>query len=178
MKARYTVTAKDDPISEMDMPEEGMNDEANDKDLDNDIDIDTKHWKKDIKEYIDHIDKTKKLLFEKDGVKIYEVDGAYLRDNVDIDFFGGHHWVEYENSQGDTTCHDWIPEDEIWVDEALPDKIKIAKHELEEMPQMEKGKKYEPSHSNATEEEQKFRDKHKEDKVSLIKQIEIIRGKK
>ncbi len=156
------------------MPSEWMDDEEKSDEGEGNAE----HSQEEIDKCLAEIEKTKKLLFEKDGCKVYEVNGEEIRNHIDIDFLGGHHWVEYENSQEDKTCHDFIPENEIWVDEALPDKLAIAKHELVERPQMEDGKKYEPAHSKATAEEQKFRNKIKDDKASLSEQISMIKGKK
>ena len=54
--------------------------------------------------------KWKKVICEtSDGIKVVEVDGNHIRDNIYVDYvLGGHHYV-----------YDWIPEDEVWlVDDA------------------------------------------------------------
>lgn len=71
----------------------------------------------------------KKLIGEiYDDTKIYLVDGDYVRDNISInskDQFveGGHGYV-----------YDWVPKDEIWVEEMLnkEDQAKNGMHEIYE----------------------------------------------
>lgn len=127
------------------------------------------------KNSIKEINKTKKLLFEKDGVKVYAVDGPLIRDKIETDFIGGgHHFVAYEKYDGEWCEYDWIPKDEIWVEKDLPDKVAIAKHELEERPKMENGEEYPKAHKHAENKEDKFRIKIGDSRENLIKQIKEV----
>jgi hypothetical protein len=71
----------------------------------------------------------KKLIGEiYDNTKIYLVDGDYVRDNVCVNketqfVEGGHGYV-----------YDWIPKDEIWVEEMInkEDQAKNGMHEIYE----------------------------------------------
>jgi hypothetical protein len=57
-----------------------------------------------------------------DSIKIFIVDGAYVRDNYDADFLLGGHYVVYK----------FIPENEIWI-EAADDMEENLAHELFEL---------------------------------------------
>ena len=87
----------------------------------------------------------------KDKIKIYSVDGTYIRDNIDIDFTMGGHAYIYPN---------YIPEDEVWIDGDMNDKDKYTTiiHELSERNEM-KNKKldYDEAHNNASKKEKKLR---------------------
>lgn len=62
----------------------------------------------------------KKLIEEKNGFKIYEVDGEWLRNNLDVGFGTGGHGL----------VHSYIPMDEIWVWPVSENKWSIALHEM------------------------------------------------
>src|SRR3990167_4237769 len=87
------------------------------------------------------LDKVRKKFLEEygnDNVKIWLVDGKMVRN-----FF----FVEYAEG-GHDKVYDFIPENEIWIDEILPPKeIKfIIFHELRERNIMLRGKKYQKAH--------------------------------
>jgi len=88
---------------------------------------------------------------DKDKVKVYLVNGGYIRDNKDVDFvWGGHNLV-----------YDFIPKNEIWIERHDTDKHDmdaIIEHEIVEYLQMKyKHEGYEDAHSDALKEEKKFR---------------------
>jgi hypothetical protein len=77
-------------------------------------------------------------------VKVYLVNGQYIRDNIDIDFTQGGHGKVYK----------FIPENEIWIDRSLDtpeDKKATFLHELAEYNAMGeaigKNTAYEQSHT-------------------------------
>lgn len=94
----------------------------------------------------------KKLLKEygTNKIKIYLVDGKMVRN-----FF----FVEYAEG-GHDKVYDFIPENEIWIDEILsPKEIKfIIFHELRERNFMLKGENYKEAHKRATLAEDYYRD--------------------
>lgn len=88
-----------------------------------------------------------------DGTKIYIVDGPYIRDNMYVDFtMGGHGYV-----------YDFIPKDEIWLEEMLikEDDSFDLMHEIYEYTLMKyvKGfEKYEKAHDASANVEKVVRD--------------------
>ncbi len=103
----------------------------------------------------------KKILGEYDGkIKIWLVDGKSVRDFYFIDYAEGGHDKVY----------DFIPKDEIWIDEVLhPEEIKfIVLHELSERRLMSEGLKYSEAHKRATLVEDYYRD-HKAETEEKIK---------
>jgi len=64
----------------------------------------------------------KELIGSKDGFKIYEVDGEWIRNNLDTTFGTGGHGL----------VHSYIPLDEIWVYPVKENKWSIALHEIVE----------------------------------------------
>ncbi len=62
----------------------------------------------------------RKLIEERDGFKIYEVDGEWIRNNIDVGFGTGGHGL----------VHSYIPMDEIWVWPVTENKWSIALHEM------------------------------------------------
>ncbi len=94
-----------------------------------------------------------KLLKVIDGVKIYLVDGELVRDRITIEYtMGGHHYR-----------YPFIPEDEVWIDNAM-DKDDIEAtiiHEMHERTLMKyKGLSYSTAHARSSEVEKVFRKKH------------------
>lgn len=86
-------------------------------------------------------------------VKIFHVDGNYVRSDLEVEFcLGGHHYR-----------WDFIPEDEIWI-ENLPSKFDMEcnlLHETYERLQMkENGMGYEKAHSKASQKEKEFRQEY------------------
>lgn len=85
-----------------------------------------------------------------DGVDIWIVDGTEIRNNIDPDYvFGGHHYR-----------YDWIPENEIWIDDDLgEDELDYTiQHELEERQLMvSEDMDYETAHDHALETEKEMR---------------------
>jgi len=83
----------------------------------------------------------KRFYREIDGVKIYTVNGAFVRKTRDISFtMGAHHYVDK-----------FIPEDEVWIDDNLSpaDLLDLIIHESVERKLMKDGMAYEPAHDKA-----------------------------
>ena len=84
-------------------------------------------------------------------VKLFLVNGGYIRDNLTVDFVWGGHGYAY----------DFIPNNEIWVERHDTDEhdlIGILAHEIFEFMQMrDKGLKYEKAHALASKFEAKIR---------------------
>ena len=109
----------------------------------------------------------KKLLEEKDGVKIYSVNGDYIRNSnpgLDFDEFveGGHHYVTSSPKYAKN-----IPEDEIWIDDVhlikSYDLQAIVLHELVERSLMKDHKlSYDKAHTVANSIQKAFRGNVKE----------------
>ena len=79
----------------------------------------------------------KKLIEERDGFKIYEVDGEWIKNNLDVGFGTGGHGL----------VHSYIPLDEIWVWPVTENKWSIALHEIIEYNLMKsEGLKFEEAH--------------------------------
>jgi len=94
----------------------------------------------------------KTFIRTQDGLKIYYIDGGFLRSNIDIDFtVGGHHYV-----------YPFIPRNEVWIDSAYSDRKKETEfflaHELLEIKRMKEGKNYVQAHKLANELEETLRD--------------------
>ena len=88
--------------------------------------------------------------YSSDQLTIWIVDGKLVRDLVFLEYDAGGHDRVYP----------WIPEREIWIEEALSEKERpfILLHELHERFLMGKGKKYPEAHHGATIIEDRFRD--------------------
>jgi ribosomal protein S18 acetylase RimI-like enzyme len=81
----------------------------------------------------------KKLLLESQGYKVYEVDGAEVREDVSVTFSGGDNWAHSAK----------VPKNEIWVEagKAHGDLCLICLHELVEAVLMsEKEMDYDEAH--------------------------------
>lgn len=78
--------------------------------------------------------------YSSDGIKVYAVNGQYVRDNVLVDFTMGGHDLAYP---------EFIPEGEIWIDGDMNefDKKTTVIHEYVERKKMEEGVDYEDAHS-------------------------------
>jgi hypothetical protein len=90
------------------------------------------------------------VIEDKEGIKIVEVDGTYIRDNIDIDFTAGGHEFVYPN---------YIRPGEVWIDKDMSpqDKEATVIHELNERMKMSKGMMYEEAHDNSSRLEKKIR---------------------
>ena len=93
-----------------------------------------------------------KLLGKRGNLKIYLVSGRLVRQHFDFNFvFGGHGLV-----------YDYVPKNEIWMDDAMLTKERkyVLIHELYELDLMKKGKKYNDAHDYACarEKEERRRD--------------------
>lgn len=108
----------------------------------------------------------KKILeeYSNDRLKIWLVDGKMVRN-----FF----FVEYAEG-GHDKVYDFIPENEIWIDEILsPEEIKfIIFHELRERNLMLKGKEYQEAHKSATLAEDYYRDYPEQLEIKIKEEIE------
>ncbi len=84
----------------------------------------------------------KKLIEERDGFKIYEVDGEWIRNNIDVGFGTGGHGL----------VHSYIPMDEVWVWPITENKWSIALHEMIEFNLMnDEGLKFPEAHKKTIE---------------------------
>ena len=85
------------------------------------------------------------------GVKVWLVDGARVRNELDIDFTEGGHGYVYT----------FIPQDEVWIDDDIdPDERKfIILHELHERNLMSLGLPYGKAHAEANQVEAVARQK-------------------
>ena len=83
----------------------------------------------------------KKLIGKKDGFKIYEVDGEWIKNNIDVGFGTGGHGL----------VHSYIPMDEVWVYPVIENKWSIALHEIVENKLMKiREMKYKEAHKETT----------------------------
>ena len=94
----------------------------------------------------------KKLLKKTDKIKIWLVNGEIIRDRLFIGFGGGGH----------DRVYNFIPEKEIWIDDAIPSNERnfIMIHEMRERILMGGKMRYSEAHYEATELED-FSRKHK-----------------
>lgn len=76
-----------------------------------------------------------------EGVRVYEVDGRYVRDNLDTDFTLGCHDLECSS----------VPTGEIWVERMIDkaDECFNATHEIVERSLMAQGETYGKAHAAA-----------------------------
>lgn len=109
-------------------------------------------------------EKIKKKIIKKysGSVKVWLVDGNLVRDLFLLDYYEGGHDKVYS----------FIPENEIWIEEALsPAERKfIILHELHERYLMTRGKPYKNAHIGATEIEDFYRENKKENLDKRIKE--------
>ena len=82
---------------------------------------------------------------------VWLVDGRKVRDHYDIDFTEGGHGLVY----------DWIPKNEIWIDDDLnPSERKyVLAHERFEWKKMDQGMEYDDAHEAASKAELQMRRK-------------------
>ena len=90
----------------------------------------------------------KVLVEEKEGIKICEVDGNYVRQTCYMDFTQGGHYFVYPN---------FIPYDEVWIEKDMSMEIKEGTliHELQERKLMAKGMFYSEAHERSSKIEKK-----------------------
>jgi len=117
-------------------------------------------------------DYRKIFLREQEGLKLYLVDGEQVRKDKIMFVSGGHGYV-----------YDWIPKDEVWIDDNQKDKPAdmeaTIKHELFEIGKMrDEGLDYESAHELANKMEKKVRQEAKldtpESKIAFLKTISFI----
>lgn len=92
-----------------------------------------------------------RLLGRVDGLAIYLVDGERTRNEIDVDFVNGGNGAAYPN---------YVPRDEIWIDDAqhVLDRTATALHELIERDLMlDHGLDYDRAHDAANRYERAFR---------------------
>ena len=96
----------------------------------------------------------KKLIKKINGLKIWLVSGEIVRDEFSEDYRGGGH----------DRVYDFIPKNEIWIDDDIPKNERkfIVLHELKERQLMGKKMNYKNAHSIATEFEDYSRKNPKE----------------
>lgn len=106
----------------------------------------------------------KHILYNSENLKIFIVDGEYIRDNMYLDFvMGGHDYV-----------YDFIPKNEIWIDNACPihELFFVLTHELVERFHMKYEKmEYDVAHQIANEIEQILREEN-----NISKTLQVILG--
>jgi len=89
-----------------------------------------------------------------DGVKVYLVNGGYVRDKLSTDFIGGGNWMAYPK---------FMPKNEVWVERRDTDQHDmrgILDHEIVEYRLMrDEGLSYEKAHEKANLHEKKERAK-------------------
>jgi hypothetical protein len=87
----------------------------------------------------------KSTIGEYKGVTFYFVDGAYIRDNTDVDFVVG----------GNPGRYTYVPEGDIWIEQESDQKdvVPFMLHEYSELQDMKSGKSYDDAHAKASEEE-------------------------
>lgn len=107
----------------------------------------------------------KPILTLPNNVKVFLIDGKYIRNHYEVDFIGGGHiYVPY----------DFIPENEIWIEDLKKDKkefIALLIHEFTERMLMKYFKlSYEDGHKIATQYETIFRRQYdnKTDKIGDV----------
>lgn len=100
-----------------------------------------------------NLDETcKQLILKKGTLKIFLVDGEFIRQQIDPSFcFGGHYKI-----------YKYIPKNELWLDDCVEAKEipYILVHELKELDLMKLGMSYNNAHdyANATEKETRRND--------------------
>jgi hypothetical protein len=98
---------------------------------------------KEIKTKKDKINKAHlKILFKNKRLKIWLVDGAFVRETFFIDFTeGGHDYV-----------YDFVPKDEVWIDDDLniEERKYVILHEIHERNLMAKGWNYNKAHNSSS----------------------------
>lgn len=84
-----------------------------------------------------------------DDFDVWVVDGAVIRDNVDVDFALG----------GNPGRYAYVPDGEVWVEDTgdADDMSLIAKHEVTECLCMLRGLSYDEAHEIASREESEER---------------------
>lgn len=102
--------------------------------------------------------------YSSDQLAIWIVDGKLVRDILFLNYDAGGHDRVYP----------WIPNQEIWIEEALPEKERhfILLHELHERFLMGTGKKYPEAHHGATIIEDHFRNAPRELEVRIQEELE------
>ena len=93
----------------------------------------------------------KKFIGTKEGFKVYEVDGKWIKNNIDVGFGTGGHGL----------VHSYIPMDEVWVWPVEENKWSITAHEITE-------------HNLMKEKNLKFKEAHKETNNILQKDKSLI----
>lgn len=85
--------------------------------------------------------------------RVYLVDGEKVRNEIDVDFTMGGNFARYS----------YVPEGEIWLDEALNDFDRRATlaHELHETRLMLDGMSYDKAHDKSSAIERKWRREHR-----------------
>jgi len=111
----------------------------------------------------------KQLLREQDGLKIYLVDGEEVRKDRIMFVSGGHGYV-----------YDWIPRDEVWIDDNQKDKPDDMEatitHELFEIGKMrDEGLSYDDAHELANAVEKKERNNEPMEPEPIESEEEEIR---
>ena len=84
------------------------------------------------------------------GLKVYLVDGKYVRDTYDSDFCQGGNGFAYPA---------FVPKDEIWIDAAITEAEwhLIEFHECGEVELMRRGMSYDEAHDKIKEQEDRLR---------------------
>ena len=80
-------------------------------------------------------------LYTMGELTIWLVDGRWVREHLFMDFTQGGHDIVY----------DWIPKNQVWIDDDLSadERPFVIEHELYERDKMKKGMGYERAHGYA-----------------------------
>jgi hypothetical protein len=110
----------------------------------------------------------KEFLREQEGLKLYLVDGEQVRKDKIMFVSGGHGYV-----------YDWIPKDEVWIDDNQKDKPSdmeaTIKHELFEIKKMrDEGLSYDDAHELANAMEKEVRNEPEITGLSEIDKLNSI----
>ena len=100
------------------------------------------------------------------GIKVYMIDGEFIRNGIYVDFTNG----------GNPGRYVFIPEGEIWIDNEKPNDFTATLiHEFVECHHMIKNKKsYDDAHEIANKFERAFRQKVKDGTVKLTSHAQIV----
>lgn len=110
----------------------------------------------------------RRLLGHIDGVRVYDVDGEWVRDHLDVDFVLG----------GNPGRYPFVPASQVWVEQrqSARDKAATLVHELVEYRLMQRcGFDYERAHDKALIVERAFREsverdsRHRDSAMSLAR---------
>lgn len=88
--------------------------------------------------------------YSTDGVKVYSINPAYIRNKYANKMIGDRKGVDWVSGGHEFVYWNIIPKNEIWVDNTLEgeDRDAVILHEIEEREQMSKGMDYSEAHND------------------------------